>query len=535
MENLNGNATSSAAENLRLAALERYRIFNSADEPGFKHICQLASTIFKVPIAHISFLGETQEFVKEQVGLNQDVKYVDRGESLCVLAIDNEQLTVIEDTLTDERLTQNPYVHGELGIRFYAAAPIVSPDHQIIGTMCLVDHAPRMLSAHEKEILKDLAQVVMEQTELRLANIDHLEHQLLITCKLQHSQQHLTGILDTMAEGVVIVDAKGRPTYTNGMAQKILGLSDEDLKLRDYNDGKWLNFRLDGRVLPEEDHPVMVMLNTGLAVYDQEIGIQKPGTELFYITINAAPLYDHNNVLTGGVCTFMDTTNRRRLMKEKDDFISIASHELKTPITSLQAALQVLDRLQNKPDSPMVPALINQANKSLEKLNNLVRDLLNVNRITAGQLELRKTTFSIADMINDCCAHIRTAGAYEISLTGDIHLQITADEARIDQVVVNMVNNAIKYAPESMVINIRVEKIGSNARIAVIDKGQGISAEKIPYLFDRYYRADYSGLQFSGLGLGLYISADIVKKHGGEIGVISEVGRGTEFWFILPL
>ncbi|RZM14236.1 MAG: PAS domain-containing protein, partial [Pedobacter sp.] len=408
-------------------------------------------------------------------------------------------------------------------------------DQQVIGTMCLVDHKPRGLSKHEQDILQDLAKVVMEQAELRLANIDSIESQQSINGKLEHSEQHLKGILDTMAEGVTIVDSQGQPTYANGMAQKILDASVNELQDRAYNDQKWKNLHLDGRVLPEEDHPVMVMLNTGLAVYDQEIGIQKPDGEIFYITINAAPLFDNQSVLTGGVCTFMDTTNRRRLMKEKDDFISIASHELKTPITSLQAALQVLDRIKDRPNSPMMPELIAQANKSLNKLNSLVRDLLNVNRITAGQLELRKVSFTIADMINDCCAHIRSAGDYEISLTGDIYLKVNADENRIDQVVVNMVNNAIKYAPESAVIDIHVEKKADMARISVKDKGKGISPEKIPHLFDRYYRADYSGLQFSGLGLGLYISADIVKKHGGEIGVNSELGKGTEFWFTLPL
>jgi signal transduction histidine kinase len=385
----------SGGETERLAALEKYMIFDSEDEPGFKQICQLAATIFNVPIAHISFLGEQQEFVKEQVGIEADIKFVDRKDSLCALAIREPGVKVIEDALTEPILKDNPFVYGDFGLRFYAAAPIVSPEQQIIGTMCLVDLKPRSLTEHEKDILSDLARVVMEQTELRLANL--------------------------------------------------------------------------------------------------------------------------------------------RLLKEKDDFIGIASHELRTPITSLQGALQVLDKLKDKPGSPMIPNLISQANKSLKKLNVLVSDLLHVNRITAGQLELHKAAFLIADMINDSCTDIRTTGDYQITLTGDLHLQVYADEARIEQVVANMVNNAIRYAPESTVIEIHLEQADNYIRIAVTDKGKGIDPEKVPHLFDQYFRADHTGLHFSSLGLGLYISAGIVKKHGGEIGVNTALGKGSEFWFTLPM
>lgn len=382
-------------ETERLAALDKYMIFNSADEPGFKKICQLAATMFRVPIAHISFLGEHSEFVKEQVGIDPGLKLIDRSISLCSFAIREPEVTVIEDALMEPLLKGHPYVHGEFGLRFYAAAPIISPEKQIIGTMCLVDLKPRSLTDHEKAMLSDLAAVVMEQTELRLANM--------------------------------------------------------------------------------------------------------------------------------------------KLMKEKDDFIGIASHELRTPLTSLQGALQILDRVKEKPESPMIPVLIGQANKSLKKLNTLVSDLLNINTITSGQLELRKKYFSIAELIDNCCSDIRSAGTYEIRLAGDLQLQVFADESRVEQVIVNMVNNAIKYAPASTEILITLEHTADHARIAIIDKGEGILPENVPHLFDRYYRADNTGLHFSSLGLGLYISAGIIKKHGGDIGVNTALGKGSEFWFTLPM
>jgi two-component system CheB/CheR fusion protein len=100
--------------------------------------------------------------------------------------------------------------------------------------------------------------------------------------------------------------------------------------------------------------------------------------------------------------------------------------------------------------------------------------------------------------------------------------------------VVNFVNNAVKYAPQSKEILIKIEKVNDMAKVSVIDRGPGISPEKIPHLFDRYYRVDSNGSQYSGLGLGLYISAEIIKKHSGVIGVDSELGKGSTFWFTFP-
>ena len=116
-----------------------------------------------------------------------------------------------------------------------------------------------------------------------------------------------------------------------------------------------------------------------------------------------------------------------------------------------------------------------------------------------------------------------------------MELQVYADAERVNQVVINFVNNAIKYAPESKEIKINIEKVTDMAKVSVSDKGPGISADKLTHLFDRYYRVDTSGVQYSGLGLGLYISAEIIKKHNGQIGVDSELGKGSTFWFTLPL
>ena len=223
------------------------------------------------------------------------------------------------------------------------------------------------------------------------------------------------------------------------------------------------------------------------------------------------------------------------LNQQKTEFFSIASHELKTPITSLKASVQLLNKIKDTPSDELFSRLIEQCNKSTVKISSLVESLLNASQMRAGQLHLHKKTFIIAEMLRQCCNHVRCSGRHSLIFTGDEELKIYADENRIDQVVVNFVNNAAKYAPDSREIYLIAEKLNGIAKVSVKDNGPGISADKLPHLFERYYRADYDGVQYSGLGLGLYISAEIIKRHGGQIVVDSEAGKGSTFWFTLPV
>jgi PAS domain S-box-containing protein len=275
-------------------------------------------------------------------------------------------------------------------------------------------------------------------------------------------------------------------------------------------------------------------LTSGKLFY--ETRIVWPNGSLRWIRVQGKVYYGSINKPLRILGTLLDITEFKHLQQQKDDFISVASHELKTPMTSIKASMQLLDRLiRIDPSSEKIPQFINRGNSSLNKMQQLIDSLLNVSKITAGQLALYKTHFLAAQMINECCDHVRLAGTHELELTGNTDLEIYADKQRIDQVVVNFVNNAVKYAPDSNRIVINISKQDNMAKISVQDFGRGIPPENIPHLFERYYRVDTSGIQYSGLGLGLYISAEIIELHGGEMGVESEVGKGSTFWFTIPL
>lgn len=230
----------------------------------------------------------------------------------------------------------------------------------------------------------------------------------------------------------------------------------------------------------------------------------------------------------------VDIDEQVKALKKKDEFISIASHELKTPLTGLLGALQLLERMKNGPVTPLLTKMIEQANRNAKKMNLLVADLLNVGRLREGQMALNIAPFDLVALLNEVIDQLQPETELPVRLAAPDSLIIQADSVRIEQVIINFITNALKYAAGSAFIGIGVSRDSEDIKVTVSDQGPGISAEKLPYVFDRYYRVNDSGTQYSGLGLGLFICAEIIRRHGGDIGVDSQVDEGTRFWFTLP-
>lgn len=266
-----------------------------------------------------------------------------------------------------------------------------------------------------------------------------------------------------------------------------------------------------------------------------EIREKRKDGEYRWHLVRMQPIKDDAGRIDRWIGTATDVHDLKQLQQQKDDFISIASHELKTPVTSLKASLQLLDRMKDQPSPVLLPRLIEQASRSIGKISALIEDLLDVGRLNESQLHIRKQLFNVSDLLSSCSSHVRAFGNHEVVFQGDPDLQVFADENRIEQVVTNLVNNAVKYAPQSKRIYLISERLPGFIKVSVRDNGPGIAPDKLPHLFHKYYRAEYAGTQNSGMGLGLYISSEIVRRHGGEIGVNSEIGKGSTFWFTLPV
>ncbi len=226
----------------------------------------------------------------------------------------------------------------------------------------------------------------------------------------------------------------------------------------------------------------------------------------------------------------------RDLMQKKDEFMSIASHELKTPITSMKASLQIIQRIiKDADENDMVKGFINKANDQVDKLTTLIENLLDVTKIQAGKIVFNMSDFEIGDVIGDCVFQLQNMTTHRINVSGNMNVTIHADKNRIEQVVTNFLSNAIKYSPTEGSIDIETFVKDEELFVKVHDSGIGISEENRALVFDRFYREGSSAKHIAGLGLGLYIASDIIKRHNGSIGVDSEIGQGSTFWFSLPI
>lgn len=226
---------------------------------------------------------------------------------------------------------------------------------------------------------------------------------------------------------------------------------------------------------------------------------------------------------------------RKQAERKKDEFISIASHELKTPLTSVKGYVQLLDRSIDKGDVPTLKKHLAKAQVQLEKLNELITDLLDISKIESGKLKFNKQPFLIDDLLNSVMEIIHQSNPEFLLLkTGSVSREVCGDEMRIEQVVINFLTNAIKYSPGTSEVHIHVEERGEYIYLGVKDFGIGIDKDLQKNVFEKFYRVEETAIHFQGLGIGLYISAEIIRRHGGEVGVKSIPGEGSEFYFNIP-
>lgn len=239
------------------------------------------------------------------------------------------------------------------------------------------------------------------------------------------------------------------------------------------------------------------------------------------------------------VGTFTDIDDQKQIEKKKDEFLSIASHELKTPLTSIKAYVQLLDRTVNTTADCPARKYIDKVQHQVCKLNSLITDLLDISKIENGKLKINKELFDFEKMLNcalDTVYHTHDHTDLIIERTGAPILQrVMGDEIRIEQVLINYLTNAIKYAPDKNHVTVHTELHNDFIKVNVRDQGIGIPKHKQQNIFEKFYRVEESSLRFQGLGIGLYICSEIIKQHTGQVGLESQLGQGSTFYFTIPL
>jgi len=243
--------------------------------------------------------------------------------------------------------------------------------------------------------------------------------------------------------------------------------------------------------------------------------------------LNVIRIYSHN--LTG----------RKKIEIQKDEFFNIASHELKTPLTSIKAFIQLIQRTCKRTCNPQMGHYLERVDVQIDKLTHLINDLLDISKIQSGKLVITKENIKIDNLIEEVIGDIQmtTTSKHKIYFKTRSNALIFGDHYRLSQVLANLLVNAIKYSPEADTINVQAKCKNGMVIISVKDYGLGIAKDKQKQLFQRFYQIqpsqDFLG-KFSSLGLGLFISAKIVHDHNGDIWLRSKKGKGSTFYFSLP-
>lgn len=283
---------------------------------------------------------------------------------------------------------------------------------------------------------------------------------------------------------------------------------------------------------------VQGVLDNDQPVINLEIsGIPQPETgEVKHWQVSYYPVHS----LTGetlGVSTYvLDITERKILEQRKDDFINMASHELKTPLTALKTMVQMLKKRLVKQDlHELVPSVI-RMDCQIDTLTKLVTELLDVSKMRAGNLEYADALVDINELLRDLIETLQPgAPQHQIILAGQTCRPVHGDKDRLEQVFTNLLTNAIKYSPEADRVSLHIDTCESAVIVRVRDYGIGIPKDVQKHIFERFYRVQrVRDNNFPGLGMGLYIVEAIVKRHGGQITVESEEGEGSTFSVTLP-
>jgi signal transduction histidine kinase/FixJ family two-component response regulator len=311
----------------------------------------------------------------------------------------------------------------------------------------------------------------------------------------------------------------------------------------DFVNGHWFNYSENEKHFPPthlDDVDILKEWNTKLLLgegLELEIRIKRLDSLDYRSHLLKIVPIKNGNVINKWIGTFTDIEDQKQVERKKDEFLSIASHELKTPLTSIRAYIQLIDRGLKCTELDHNKKYVEKAQAQVTKLNDLIAQLLDVSKIENGKVKLNIQPFNIKNLIENSCDIINQIHENsEITILGnDESLEIFADEARIEQVLINYLTNAFKYSPDNKQITIERENINNELTIRVKDNGIGIPQEKQNRIFSKFYRVEESSLKFQGLGIGLYISAEIIKKHQGKFGVTSSYGNGSEFYFSIPI
>ncbi len=426
-------------------------------------------------------------------------------------------------------------------------------ENRIIGILSLFDE---LVGTFDSNLLK-LTTLIADYAAVALDNVGLREREHALWRQAERERQRLELIIRSMTEGLLITDEQGAITSMNHSAHHLLSLMIDNLppnvplhQLAQAQNMHWLSYLAES--VDEALH--------GKTVTSREVIVSNNNEQVpLTLSLSVAPLDDAGGTTIhpiGTVVVLNDVTASKQVERLKDEFVSVVSHELRTPLTGIKGYTQHLVRrlerrirkiheTQQAQNIPMMdlPESVDLRNllivqSQTDHLERLVNDLLDRSRVQWGQLTLEYERFYLSDVLAECIRSVQ-ASAEQHVIQLDIQVsdtQILADKSRVEQVIGNLLDNAVKYSPQGGQITVRLQERQDKYLVSIIDQGIGVNPEHYEHIFERFYRLSNAATrQYSGVGLGLYVTKAIVTKHGGDIWLSENKGiGGTTFYFTLP-
>ena len=340
----------------------------------------------------------------------------------------------------------------------------------------------------------------------------------------------LAAIIDSSDDAIISKTLESVITSWNKSAERMFGYAAEEII------GETI-YKLIPPDRTEEEPQILARLKSGDRVEHFETKRMTKDGQLLDVSLSISPVKDAQGHIIGLSKIARDITERKLDETRKNDFIGMVSHELKTPLTSLTAIVQVLNAKFKNSEDAFVAGALDKANLQVKRMSNMINGFLNISRLESGKILIEKHAFNIDELLLEMIQEAQlTVTTHKITLEGCGEREIYADRDKISSVISNLLSNAVKYSPKGKLIQVKCEATTKMVTVSVNDEGMGIKPEDIEKVFDRYYRVSTNHtLHISGFGIGLYLSAEIIKRHDGRIWVESESGKGSTFYFSLPL
>lgn len=380
----------------------------------------------------------------------------------------------------------------------------------------------------------------IKDKEGNIVGVSKIARDITYQKQAEEKQAMLAAIIDSSDDAIVSKTLDGIITSWNHSAQKMFGYSEEEAI------GKHISLIIPPERIQEETVIISNIRNGRRIEHFDTIRVAKDGHEV-HISLTVSPIKNRFGNIIGASKVARDISQRveadrkqqlyteklKELNNYKDDFMAMASHELKTPITVIKANLQILQQLI-KADREM--DFLNKTLKQVDKLSEFISNLLDISKVQGGKLQLNPTSFDLNILLKELIDNIQQTTSTHTIKFNQVEKEIIAfaDRDRIDQVIINLLTNAIKYSPNAKEITVEAYKKNNEIIVSVKDNGIGIPADDINNIFTRFYRVGGLAATFAGSGIGLYISSEIVKQHGGNIWAESKIGDGAIFYFSIP-